>query len=183
MTSGVSRNYARALFELAAERGLAQDLEPQVAAARDALHTDREARGFLTSRLVGRSTKKALLQRAFGDQVDEQLLTFLYLLADRGRLGLLGEIAEEYQRLARLARGVRAVTLRSAFPLDAAEQARVTRALEERMAARVQLTVEVVPSLIGGAQAVSEGQEIEFSIAERLRTLAAHVGGAQSTGD
>ena len=176
MTSSVSRNYAKALFDLAAETSSTDDIERELRAAREALWDNAEARKFFSNRLISRITKKKLVRAAFEGKVDERLLTFLFLLLDRGRAALLGEIGEEFERLCRLSRGVRKVTVYSAFPLGGAEKTLITRSLEKRLSVRVELETEVRPSLIGGVVAVSEGQEIEFSVEGRLRDLAAHIG-------
>ena len=177
MTTSVSRNYAKALFDLAAETSSADEVEQELRAAREALWNDAEVRKFLSNRLISRVTKKNLVRGAFEGKVDERLLTFLFLLMDRGRAALLGEIVEEYERLCRRARGVRKVTVYSAFPLGGTEKTLITRSLERRLSVRVELETEVRSSLIGGVVAVSEGQEIELSIEGLLRDLAVHAGG------
>jgi F-type H+-transporting ATPase subunit delta len=171
MTSGIARNYARALFDLAMETGSLLAVEADLGAARELLHTEKNAREFLGNKLIGRTTKKSLIRQAFEGKVDPRLLVLLYLLANRGRTSLLGEIAEEYERLSRLARGVRKVKVFSAFPLGEEEKALITRSLEARMKASVELQTEIRRSLIGGVVAESEGQEIELSIQGHLKGL------------
>ncbi len=178
MTSSIGRNYARALFELALETGAADAVGADLRAARDALYGDREVRAFLSNRLISRATKKKLVRAGFEGKVDPRLIVFLSLLVDRGRTAFLGEIDEEFQRLFRLSRGVRKVTVFSAFPLGDAEKSRITRSLESRLGARVELETEIRASLIGGVVAETEGQEIEFSVEGQLRDLASHVNAA-----
>lgn len=172
MTTHIGRNYARALFDLAAETSAIDAMADDLRAARDALWSNREVRDFLSNRLISRVTKKNIVRAGLGGKVDDRLVTFLFLVVDRGRSALLGEICEEFERLCRLAHGVRRVTVSSAFPLDAGEKTALTRALEKRLSAVVELETEVRASLIGGVVATSEGQEIEFSIEGRLRGLA-----------
>ena len=175
MTGIVGRNYARALFELAAETSSLEAIEVDVNAARDALYADRPVRDFLGNRLIGRSAKKNLVRGAFEGVVDPRVLVMLFILVDRGRTQLLGEIAEEFERLSREARGARKVRLLSAFPLGEKERARITASLEARFASRVELEMDIRPSLIGGVVAESEGQEIEYSIEGELKDLAAQL--------
>jgi F-type H+-transporting ATPase subunit delta len=176
MTSILGRNYARALFDLATETGSLDAVEADLRATRDVLFTDRAARAFLANRLIARPTKKRLVT-PFEGKIDGRLLILLFLLVNRGRTRLLGEITEEFERLALLARGMRKVKVISAFPLSDAEKARVTASLSARSAARVALETEVRTSLIGGVGAASEGQEIEFTIEGQLRTLASGIQG------
>jgi len=170
MTSGVARNYARALFELAAEDSTIPAVEADLRAARTALFEDREARDFLASRVVGRSPKRRLVL-AFEGKVDPRVLTLLLLVAERGRARLLGEIDDEFERLSRIARGVRRATILSAFPLGDEEKERIRGALQGRYGGTVELKTEIRPSLIGGVLALSEGQEIEFTASGQLADL------------
>ncbi|MGA2975829.1 MAG: ATP synthase F1 subunit delta [Spirochaetia bacterium] len=175
MTSHVGRNYARALFELAAETGSPEAVGADLRVARDALFTQKDVRNFLSNRLISRVTKKKLVRAGFENEANPRVLTLLFLLIDRGRTRLLGEIEEEFERLFRLSRGVRKVKVYSAFPLGDAEKGSITRSLETRLAARVELETDIRPSLIGGVVAESEGQEIEFSIKSQLGALAAGI--------
>jgi len=171
LTSGVARNYARAIFELASEDSTIPAVEADLRAARDALYEDREARDFLASRIVGRAPKRRLILSAFEGKVDPRVLTLLLLVAERGRARLLGEIDDEFERLSRIARGVRRATVLSAFPLGDAEKGRIRSALEGRYGGSVELKAEIRPSLIGGVLCLSEGQEIEFTAEGQLKEL------------
>jgi F-type H+-transporting ATPase subunit delta len=185
MTTTLGRNYARALFELARETSSLETAEQDLHAVTQVLFADPETRAFLGNRLVSRSAKKRLFG-GFEGTCDPRVLTLLLLLVDRGRTSLMGEILEEFERLSRLARGVRTVKVFSPFLLGEEEKARITRALETRLAVRVELQTEIRASLIGGVVAESEGQEIEFSIEGRLKELAAHAaagGGFAGDGD
>jgi F-type H+-transporting ATPase subunit delta len=173
VTSSVGRNYARALFDLASETSSREAVEEDLRVARDALFGVREARGFLSNRLISRVTKKNLVRSSFEGKVDGRLLILLFLLIDRGRMALLGEVCEEFERLCRLARGVRKVTVYSAFPLGDEEKKKITRSLESRLGVRVELETAIRKSLIAGVIAESEGQEIEFSVEGQMKTLAA----------
>jgi F-type H+-transporting ATPase subunit delta len=180
MTTTLGRNYARALFELSRETSSLDAVEQDLRDVCRALFADLEVRAFLGNRLISRSAKKSLF-RDFEGKADPRVFTLLLLLVDRGRTRLLGEIAEEFERLSRLARGVRNVKVYSAFPLGEEEKARITRALEARLSVRVELETGIRASLIGGVVAESEGQEIEFSIEGRLKELADHArGGGES---
>jgi F-type H+-transporting ATPase subunit delta len=177
MAGIVSRNYARALFELVGEeaKGAAQALDSvaaDLALARDAIERDADFRVFLSSRIIAGKLKKEMIRSIFSDAIDARVLTLLFLIVDRGRTGLLTEIAAELQRLARHARGERDVTVWSAFPLGEEELARIKTALERRLGGHVILDLQSRPSLIGGVVAQCEGQEIEFSVEGRLKELA-----------
>jgi len=171
MTTLAGRNYARALFELAVATGNADSVEQDLRAATAVFFDEAEVRAFLSNRLIGRTAKKRAIRGALEGKVDGRVMVLLYLLVERGRTMLLGEICEELERLSRLARGVRKVTLDTAFPLEAEEIRRITGALESQLSTRVELETSDRPSLVGGVRAFSEGEEIELSVEGRLKDL------------
>ena len=171
MTSGISRNYARAIFDLAAESSTIEAVEGDLRAARSALFEDRETRDFLASRVVGRSIKRRLVLAAFEGRIDPHVLTLLLMVVERGRARFLGEIDDEYERLSRIARGVRRATVLSAFPLGDEEKDRIRAALQKRYGGTVELLTQIRPDLIGGVLALSEGEEIEFTVEGQLTAM------------
>src|SRR5690606_8635516 len=79
-----------------------------------------------------------------------ELRRLLDLLAERGRLGILHEIADLYHERVMDAEGVVTAELVTAFPLDDERQRALADALGRATGRRVQVTSRVVPSLIGG---------------------------------
>jgi F-type H+-transporting ATPase subunit delta len=97
----IARNYAEALL-LAAEAGGtgAVDLYGRLMdAVAGAVQADERISVALDSPRVGKATKGALLERALADVAPPEFVRFLQAVVRRGRQGLLGEIAQEYQAL------------------------------------------------------------------------------------
>jgi F-type H+-transporting ATPase subunit delta len=172
MAGIVARNYARALFQLASETegsGL-ERIGGDLALVSAAVASEAGFRVFLASRLVARKAKKVFLRSVF-DGAEGIVLTLLDLLVDRGRTGILGEIAEAFQSEASRARGRREVTLRSAFPLGEDSKRRIGAALESRYGGRVLLDVNLSPSLLAGVVAESGGEETGLTAKGALEAL------------
>src|SRR2546421_314610 len=98
----IARNYAEALL-LAAEAGstkTAVELYGRLMdAVAGAVQADERIAVALDSPRVAKATKAALLERALGDVTPPEFVRFLQAVLRRGRQGLLGEIAHEYQAL------------------------------------------------------------------------------------
>ena len=98
----IARNYAEALL-LAAEAGDKGAVE-QYGRLMDAVAgavggADERIAVALDSPRVAKATKAALLERALADVAPPVFVRFLQAVIRRGRQGLLGEIAQEYQVL------------------------------------------------------------------------------------
>ena len=97
----IARNYAEALL-LAAEAGRTGAVELYgrlMDAVAGAVQADERIAVALDSPRVGKATKSALLERALGDVTPPEFVRFLQAVVRRGRQGLFGEIAHEYQAL------------------------------------------------------------------------------------
>jgi F-type H+-transporting ATPase subunit delta len=97
----IARNYAQALF-LAAEAPGGKESERYghlLDGVAGAVQADERIAVALESPRVAKTTKAELLARALGDVAPREFVRFLEAVVRRGRQGLLGEIAHEYQGL------------------------------------------------------------------------------------
>src|SRR5207244_2464440 len=116
------------------------EIEQEVNRAKEAL------RGQVAELAVAGAAKH--LQRA-GDADGKR---FVRVLLEAGRLSLLPEIRDLFDTLKDDAEGVARAQIISAFPIDDAELAGLTTALERRFGRRIEATVDIDPELIGGAK-------------------------------
>jgi len=167
----IARPYARAAFEEARERG-------RLAAWSDSLRTaaqvvkDPRVHTLLDNPHVTPQQLAQLVTGIAGTALGGEGANFLATLAANHRLGLLPEMAELFERLKDAAEGSVDVTLTSAAPLDGAQQAKLTAALERRLARQVRLHCEVDPALIGGAVLRAGDLVIDGSVRTRLERIA-----------
>lgn len=175
--STIARPYAKALFDLAnAERKLGAWSEALNAAA--VVLADPNAKRVLASPSLD-DAKRADFVRAVsvgmkGAELFESAegKGLLALLAENGRLTVLPEIAAQFDALKAQAENKVNVTLTSAVAVDQNVADQVKRALEQKLGRAVELTLEVDPSLIGGAVIRAEDRVIDGSVRTRLRQLA-----------
>lgn len=97
----VARNYAEALL-LAAEAHSAQAIMEYgrlLEAVAGALQADERIAAAFESPRVAKGVKAALLEHALGELAPAPFVRFLQAVVRRGRQGLLGEMAEQYQEI------------------------------------------------------------------------------------
>jgi F-type H+-transporting ATPase subunit delta len=95
----VARNYAEALLLAAEGKGAIELYGRLMDAVAGAVQADERIAVALDSPRVAKATKAALLERALGDVTPPEFVRFLQAVVRRGRQGLLGEIAQQYQAL------------------------------------------------------------------------------------
>ena len=89
----------------------------------------------------------------------------------RGRIQELPKLAAEFRRLDNERKGITHATATSASPLTKDEVAALARRLEEYTGGRVELDVQVDPSLLGGLVVRVGDRLIDGSVRSRLERL------------
>jgi F-type H+-transporting ATPase subunit delta len=111
---------------------------------------------------------------------DELLRNFLLLLADKGRIGALEEIAEEFERLVSEEEGVLTAELTTAVELSDEDERRLLKQIEEASGRKVEATRQVDPDLIGGIVLQVGSHRLDASVRGRLERLRRSLVGASS---
>lgn len=167
----VARVYAEALLEIARERGQIDAIGTELQEFAELVSLDAEIRNCLETPVLEPAMQKQVLSRALEGQVQPVLVDFLCLLIDRGRIGVLGEVAGAYRELADQAAGRQRVQAVSAEPLDAPMQERLLNVLHRRLQRECVLETSVQPDLLGGLT-LSIGDTIyDGSLRNRLQRV------------
>lgn len=170
-TTTVARPYAKAVFEIAQSR---KDYERwsgalQLAAA---ISEDPTMKEILASPRLTGEERAELFLRACGDDIDSAAQHFINIVADNGRLGLLPQIAIQYEVYrAEAERTIEAVVV-SARSLSGKQQDVIAEALAQRLGRKIALSCEVNEALIGGAIIHAGDLVIDGSIKGRVSKLA-----------
>ena len=168
--STVARPYAEAAFKLADEAGalpqwsemlavlaqVAQDARVQAAVA-DPNLSDAKAAGLFIAILAGKLS---------GDAEN-----FVRVLAQNGRLGLLGEIRSQFEALKNEREGVLEAEVHSAFELADPQLADLVQRLEKKTGRKVRTKVEIDKNLIAGVRIVLGDKVIDGSARAQLGAL------------
>jgi F-type H+-transporting ATPase subunit delta len=175
--STIARPYAKALFDVASgEHKLGPWSDALNAAA--AVLGDANAKRVLANPELDQARRADFIRAVSvglkGADVLEtpQGKALLALLAENDRLAVLPEIASQFDALKAEAENKVKATLVSATAVDAGVAERVKQALKKRLGREVELTLEVDPSLIGGAIVRAEDMVIDGSVRTRLEQLA-----------
>ena len=129
-----------------------------------------ELRSALRNPQLESRTKIAVLDEIVGD-ADDLLRNFLRIVAEKGRIGSIEEIAREFDRL--MAREERRlnVELTTARELDDAEAKALLQQIEQASGRTIEATRRVDPSLIGGFVLQAGSMRVDASVRGRLQGL------------
>jgi F-type H+-transporting ATPase subunit delta len=96
---------------------------------------------------------------------------FINMLIENGRIALLPQIGEQFQVLKNAQEGAADAHITSAFPLSDAQVAELVKTLEKKFGRKLNPTVTVDPSLIGGVRVVVGDQVLDTSVRAKLQQM------------
>ena len=167
-----ARSYAKALFELAKERSVADVIGQELASVVDLVATDGALQQFLAQPGVSRGVKRAVAEEiAQRLGVSTLARDFLGLVADHGRGDQLADILEAYRALVDADAGRVRARVRSAIALTEHERTALAARLGAAVGKTVVLEERVDKELLGGLVAEVGGLVADGSLDGQLARI------------
>ena len=170
LEGAVARRYARALFELAREKGRLEEVQSELHQVRGMFSENPSLQQTFERREVPPADRKAIVDRVFAGQ-PQYVRNLLKLLVDKRREDFLAEIAAQFGHLVDEAAGVVEVEVRSAVPLEQGELEALRQGLARSGRPNVRLQARTDGELIGGVVLRIGDRLYDGSLSTRLRVL------------
>ena len=165
-----ARRYAEAAFSVAVRDDTVDAWRAELESAATIVAEERIGRA-LANPSIPLETRTATAEATFGRLVGRQVLNLIGLMLRRGRIEELPRVAAEFRRLDGERQGITQATATSASSLTPDEVRVLTQRLEQYTGGRVELAVEVDPSLLGGLVVRVGDRLIDGSVRSRLERL------------
>jgi F-type H+-transporting ATPase subunit delta len=166
----IAQVWARALFEVAKEHDLLDEVREQLGAFADALNENRDLMVFFFSPYFSTQEKKEGLKRAVTD-AEPVLMNFLEALIERHRMPAIFRIRARYGALWDDERDLLPVEVTSAVELDKAIVGGIGDRIGEQTHRTVELSSKVDPDILGGIVLRVGNVVLDASIRNRLEQL------------
>ncbi|MBV9683428.1 MAG: ATP synthase F1 subunit delta [Solirubrobacterales bacterium] len=166
----IAQVWARALFEVAKEHDLLDQVRDQLGAFTEALNENRDVMVFFFSPYFSTEEKKDGLKRAVSG-VEPVLMNFLEALIERHRMPAIFRIKARYEVLWEDERDLLPVVLTSAVELDKSVVGSIGERIGEQTKRTVELSSIVDPDILGGIVLRVGNVVLDASIRNRLEQL------------
>ncbi len=174
----VAEVYARALFEVASERGVLDTVREQLAQFADALSADRQLEMFFVSPYFSTAEKRDGLGRMV-EGAEETFMSFLETLVERQRMPEIFHIRARYDKLWDTEMSLLPVEVTSAVSLDEATVRSIGENIGRGTGSTIQLTTVVDPDMLGGIVLRVGNVILDASIRSKLDQLRKEVARAR----
>jgi F-type H+-transporting ATPase subunit delta len=165
----IARPYAEALFRVAKSGNLSAWSELVSEMAHVAAHPDVQALSRnpnVTDKQIA-DTLLALLKSPLNDEAKN----FINMLVENGRVTLLPEIGTQFHVLKNAQEGAADADITSAFEMSDAQVKQLVATLEKKFGRKLNPSVNVDSSLIGGVRVVVGDEVLDTSVRAKLQQM------------
>jgi F-type H+-transporting ATPase subunit delta len=167
----LAKEYGTALFALAMEENAAKEYAAALDLVREALEQEPEYLTFLISPSIPVRERIAAIETAFAQQVPEQVLSYLSLLCEKGRMACFWDSVEAYRALLDASQRVSKAKVTSAAELTLEEKEKLKCKLEAMCQGSVEPEYFLDEALLGGLIVEIDGKILDGSLRHRLQEV------------
>ena len=163
--------YARSMLELANERGQAEDIGREMSGILELTQQNPTFAAFLADPGIGATERTETLDRIFRGRVSPLVMNFLGVLNNKGRLRLMGSIAEAYVNLLDEQQGNVEVDVTVAQRLSPDQLEQVRQRVSQALGKNAVVHQYVDEDIIGGLVLRVEDRLIDASVRYQLEAM------------
>jgi len=170
MDTRISKRYALALFLLARERKLVEEIEKDLAFVNRIFEVHPLLRNILLHPGIEKDKKQRILTEVFCS-ISKESINFLKRLVEKNRMENLGEIFERYKFLRREFYNTVEIVVSSAFPLSPSESETLVKVMEGITNKKIEIKEKLDDELIGGIRIEYLGRVYDWTVKSRLERI------------
>jgi F-type H+-transporting ATPase subunit delta len=163
--------YARALFEIARAEGTIDEVEDELFRFARSYESNDALRNALTDEQIPASRRQAIVEDLLGGKATSTTTQLVSMVIGSGRGRDLPAIVDKLVQRASSSKNLEVAEVRTAVPLTAEQEARLSAALTNATGKAVNLKVVVDPSVLGGIVATVGDTVIDGSVRTRIDQL------------
>ncbi len=163
--------YARALFEIARAEGTIDEVEDELFRFARSYESSDALRNALTDEQIPASRRQAIVEDLLGGKATATTTQLVSMVIGSGRGRELPAIVDKLVQRASSSKNLEVAEVRTAVPLTAEQEARLSAALTNATGKAVNLKVVVDPSVLGGIVATVGDTVIDGSVRTRIDQL------------
>jgi F-type H+-transporting ATPase subunit delta len=167
----VAKRYAKALFEVAAERNEVARVEEDLGLVLRVIRDYPEYGKLLEHPNIDAKTKVNMLKQAFHGKVTDAVFNTLQLLVERRRESVLTELVNAYVKIANDALGQAKATVYTPFPLTEQEERDIAETFGRMVGKKIRVEPVIDRSLLGGLQVRIGDRLFDGSLSGKLERL------------
>lgn len=171
MAELIQKRYGTALFELAVENNLIEQIEKEVLQLKVILTEEKELLEILSHPQISMSNKKKLIEDVFKDQISDELMGLIHVTIQKGRQGFLVRIMDDFIGKVNDYHGILTVDVHVSQMLSEMQRNQLVEKLEGITQKTVLLKEHLDETLIGGMVVRIGDRIVDTSVKARISKM------------
>ena len=167
----IIKEYGTALFMLAREKGAQREYAEVLGEIQKIFNNNPAYLLMLSSPAIPVSERLKAIDEAFDGNAPCDVVSYLKLLCEKGRIEGFNESIEEYNALLKASERVFTAKVTSAQALTDSEKEKLIQKLKKNYAGDVQAEYSIDESLLGGMIVEIDGKIMDGSVRRRLQRV------------
>lgn len=166
----VAKTYAEALFMLASDMDKVKEFKSDIKLVELSLNGVEGIKKYLVSANITKTDKKKIFTESFNGKISKEVLNFLYVLVERGRVSAYNDVFHEFYHFCNNYLGIKEGVVESARPLSEEKVKELERALSKD-GVQVELDTKINTTLISGFKIIFDDKIIDTSMKKKITQM------------
>jgi F-type H+-transporting ATPase subunit delta len=169
--SKITIRYAKALFDLALERNVLEQVKDDMALISLVCLENRELRGMLHNPVINVDKKQKVMFKIFGSHINTLTLSFINIISRKRREYYIDGIASDFVSLYKDYKGIKTAYVTSAVALIDSERMAMLNILKNLTGKEIELIEKLKSDIIGGFVLSMDNYQVDQSITNKIKEL------------
>lgn len=171
MHAFLDKRYALALYEIADKKGKLEEFIEDLKAISRIIDETQDFKRLLENPKISKREKKKIFEDMFKDKTYVEIISFIGLLIEKGRLLELDSIIEQFHLIYLDRHSMIEGYVKSVIPLTDDEYDRLLEKLEKKYNKKVILRAEIDKDILGGLYVKVGNEIIDGSLAGKYQAI------------
>jgi F-type H+-transporting ATPase subunit delta len=167
----LASRYAQALFDLALEMKVLEDVDKDMQLISKVLDENRPLRKVMANPVIDWHKKDKVLMALFSGKIHELTERFFRLITRKGREEYMLLVCKAFEAIYKEYRNIMPLTLTTAYKLDRKTREAILKKLDDVTDKTLEITEKIDENLIGGFKLEFEDFQYDDSIKMQLKRL------------
>lgn len=168
--SKISVRYAKALFAVAKEKDLLENIKNDVILISEVIDQNHELDSLLQNPVLKTSKKKEVFIKIF-ESIHPTTISFINLLFENKREGHINDITRKFIEFYKEHKHIKTVILTTPVELDKKTEQQITDTIRKNLDCNIELEKKTDANIIGGFIIKVDDQLLDASVSSQLKKI------------
>lgn len=171
----LDKRYALALYDVAEKQGKVEEFIQDFEDVVDLLKHNEECATLISHPQISTREKKEIFIKMFKGKIDDELLSFLLILIDKGRIMYAQEKLVEMKKIQLERQNVLIAEVKTVVPMDKEDKDKLIEKLSSMYGKQVRIEEELDKGILGGILIKIGTDIIDGTLKSKLSAIRGHI--------